>query len=984
MFAQRTTFKAARLRACLLGMLTFAGSIPLHAQTTGATFGDVVRLGGTPSDIVLDESRSRLYLVNQNANRVDVWDYSIKARLTSIPVGRGPLAAAMDMDSRYLYVTNAGSQIQPDSTLTVIDLGANQILTTVSLPARPQGVEVGLDGRVLISTLGTGANNAFNTLLLYDRNQASQQVTSIPVPPPPVTPPALGTTQLSRPVTAFNGALRRTPSGEFIIGLSVTNNGANTIAFVYEVASGMILKSRNVTGQSTVIAMASDGARFMAGFTMYNTNTLAVTAQQSIVTSPFPFPAGANFNSLQNLGGAAYSPDGATLYSAFNVAPFAQPPSRPLASTLLVSDAQNLGIKLGIRMPESIVARMVITSDGSEAWGLSESGLIHLPLANLYDYPIIQPETTTVFMAVDGCNRGIASARLRVNNLGKGKLTFAVPNLNASLIAQADSGLAPSSITLTMDPGRSGVVRQPGTNLSFNFGLNGAPLVIDLISPEAINIPNRIKVYMNYRTSDMRGMIYPIPTGLNLNHGLRDIQLDESRGRAYITNAGFNRIEVFDLKLNRLLDPINVCQMPQKMALSTDGGLLYVACSNGVTGDTGGTEGVGMVDLELNRYIGEVEFPPLPRQGNAAIIAPQTLAMGITGLQFIMSNGTAWKVTGGRALPRDPSPVLGVQANGAQLALPGPRFMLGSPDFTQVILLAGGGMAYLYDALTDSYTASRQLFSTPITAMYYGPLGISPQNTFMLANGLVLNNSLSPIGGAEKPGQSVTTPGTGGGTTTTIVSAGQRNVAAVAPIDENFFVRLTLPVRQNLNPTSVRDEARTTLELVDVRTGAEQLLGVVPENPTFTLQGQTRQNIPPRWMVVNSAGTTAYAVTLSGLSVIPLVQTTSATRPVIPAGVRGIVNSIDGTQNIKPGSFVTITGQNLGLANTADQIPLPAVMGGSCATMNDIPMPLLSVSPTQINAQIPDTLRPGLYVFQVRSLANAQQSDPIVINVLRP
>src|ERR1700722_21042045 len=44
--------------ASLLGGLRLA-----QAQ---ATFGDVVRLGATPSDIVLDESRSRYYLVNSS------------------------------------------------------------------------------------------------------------------------------------------------------------------------------------------------------------------------------------------------------------------------------------------------------------------------------------------------------------------------------------------------------------------------------------------------------------------------------------------------------------------------------------------------------------------------------------------------------------------------------------------------------------------------------------------------------------------------------------------------------------------------------------------------------------------------------------------------------------------------------------------------------------------------------------------------------
>ena len=50
-------------------------STNIRAQTS-ATFGDVIQFGGTPSDIVLDESRHRLYLVNTPASRVDVYDYS--------------------------------------------------------------------------------------------------------------------------------------------------------------------------------------------------------------------------------------------------------------------------------------------------------------------------------------------------------------------------------------------------------------------------------------------------------------------------------------------------------------------------------------------------------------------------------------------------------------------------------------------------------------------------------------------------------------------------------------------------------------------------------------------------------------------------------------------------------------------------------------------------------------------------------------------
>jgi len=87
----------------------------LHAQS-GATFGNLVSLGGTPSDIVLDESRQRLYLVNSSGNRVDIYDYAGQAMIGMIGVGQNPLAAAMSMDKAFLYVTNHDDSSSPFST----------------------------------------------------------------------------------------------------------------------------------------------------------------------------------------------------------------------------------------------------------------------------------------------------------------------------------------------------------------------------------------------------------------------------------------------------------------------------------------------------------------------------------------------------------------------------------------------------------------------------------------------------------------------------------------------------------------------------------------------------------------------------------------------------------------------------------------------------------------------------------------------------
>ena len=934
--------------------------------TTAATFGTVIPLsGGTPSDMVMDTLRQKLYLVNASGNRVDIFDMASQQIVGSIGVGKAPLAAAMSMDGSYLYVTNSGS-----SSVSVINLGSvggPQVTATVSMPAVPEGVEVGVDGRALIGTQGT------NSLIILDQTQAlGQQLTVVSTPPPPSTPAPLPLQTQTRPQTTFNSKLIRTPDGNFIVGLTNPgNNGANTYLFVYEVASGTVLRSRSVAGQSTVLSIAPDGSRFMAGYTMYDTSTLNVIAQENNANAPFSFAAA--FSTQQNVGGSVFSPDGNTIYAAFNIAAFtANPPPKPISSTLLINDSHNLGIQLGIRMPESIVSKVLITPDGSNAWSLSASGLIYLPLSTLYNYPIIMPETTQVFLSQDPCNRGLATGTLKVANLGKGRMTFSVASANASLATQVSSGLAPATVTFTMDPGRTGVVRQSGTNLTTSAQtLQGTPLDITLSSNEAINIPNLIRVYMNQRDPDQRGIIYPIPTvpnnspasGANQtftggNEGAQDIVLDSQRNRLYISNSGYNRIEVFDTVNRVFLNPITVGQLPHQMAISSDFSTLYV-------GNTGG-ESISIVDLTQNppALTGSVNFPPIPRQGggvNTAVLNPRSLAYGVFGLEFIMSNGSQWKlVNNNQAVPRPLDSITKASVTATTNTLTVPTTMVASTDALKIITLGGNGVAYLYDGATDSYVESQLLFPAPIQG-FFGPVAAAPGGTFYLAGGLVLDPSLSVISGNSN------------------ASSTQRNVAALYPLDTNNYLSYTTSFRANIT-TSPADEIRPTLQLVNVVSGQTTLLGVVAEQPRYTVFGTTRDNVPAHTMVVD-AQNTAYILTLSGLTVVPL--NINGTTPPSLAATRPIVNANDGTTtNLRPGAFVTISGSSLASPATANTLPAPTVLGGSCVTFNDVALPLFQTATGQIQAQIPSGVITGSNVVVVRSLATGTQSDPVVVTVL--
>lgn len=967
----RKQFLLAKINKSLFVAVFLLMASALGAQT--GLFGNVVTLGETPSDVVLDELRGVLYLVRSNANRVEVYDYINKRLQNPISVGNFPVSAAMSPDGATLYVTNATS-----TSVSVVRLADNTVVNTLSLPVRPEGIAVGADGRVLITTQGTGVNNALQTLLLYDpRQDASLQLTAVQSPATISTGNINQNVFFGRPITPFPGRLLTTPDGNFIVGMVAINqqlNTAQTTMFVYEVASGTILRNRTVTGQSTVLAMSPDGGRFMAGSSQYDFATLNVRGIMNTANLPFTLTGAVGFPTGVNFGGSVFSPDGQTLYSAFNYTATATN-QRPTSNVLFIGNPNNLGVRLGIKLPESILGKMVITADGSQIFALSESGVLSLPVGSLFDYPILDPESTQIFLASDPCNKGIARATLRVSNLGKGRLTFNLPSaITSALVAQVTSGLAPSTITFTMDPGRVNVNRRPGTNV-YN-GNNGGAVVINLSSLEAINIPNTVRVFMNYRLNDQRGLIFPVPTlanGINPGRGLRDLILDEKRNRVYISNSGLNRIEIFDTVRQRFLEPVEAGQFPQSMAMSLDGNTLYVA-------NVGG-ESIQLFDLESLTSLGTIEFPPTPRNGGQNALSVDSMAMTLAGLQFTTTNGNIWRTLGNQAVVRPGGGVFNAAGT-----VGGNRFMAASQNGEFAMLLASvagttTANGFLFDATIDAYTTSRTVFQQAF-ASYVAPVAAGPRGEYYLAGGLILGSSLTPIGGVERPGAVQLVPGAGGQVTQVSVSAGNRNVFSVWPIDSNRFLRATTPVRTSA-VAATRDEERTTLELVDIRTQAESVAGILPENPVFFVSGSTTPTgIPGRQMAVDSRGN-VYMLTVSGLTMIPTTPTSSATAPAIPAGVRGIVNANDGSTNIRVGSFITITGTSLAAPQAADSVPLPAVLGGSCVTFNDIPLPIISASPNQITAQVPPEVRPGLNVVQVRSLLNAQQSTPVTITVLR-
>jgi uncharacterized protein (TIGR03437 family) len=1033
----------------------------LAGVCSAATFGTVVPVEGAPVDVVLDSSRNLVYLVNTTLSQINVYNVAQKKLTTTITTDSSPLAAAIDPTSHYLYVAASGND-----ALDVIDLTAQTVVKRVTLPAQPQGVAVGSDGRVLISTSGSGTGNTQNVLLIYDPSApATSNLSAVPItPPPPVSPTLTVTT--GKQFTGIQSHLLASPDGSLIVGVNLPSTTLR-IVFVYQVSSGTMLVSREIANTTGVLSISPDGTKFMCGSTLFDTATLTILAQENLANAPFLVATGTNFNTAANQGGSAFSPDGSVIYAGFNISPQTSPATSPDVSELMLNDPDNLMINMALQLPENLEGKMAVSPDGSNLYALSQSGLLVIPVGSMYSSPVAAVDSPIILLAHDQCGATASqsTAQVNVTNMGKGRLTAAPEVLQVTNAGTTGLGTGffgggagggifgggggfvfPVGVTIAPGGGGAGgagaggagafgpgVVgaAATGTNATilgaaphesttptssgatFNFSYNTVNATSPgtvysghdwaIISPEAINIPPRIHTYQNNRNAEAAGTIVPIPVAESTTEGLQELAYDSTRQRIYMSNSGMNRVEVFDIRSQQMMSPIKVGQLPHSMAMSVDGNTLYVA-------NTGG-ETISMVDLNQMQTTGRVTFPPLPLFLNQTITTPTNIAVGLSGPLILMStaaaaNGTStatvWHIVGNQAVPFPPNSVIGTTSTGAANSLTGPVSMVATPGGEFILISAGSGNLYLYDATLDQFVqnASTTSFAGSRGLGYYGAVTAGPKGQYYVANGVVFNQSLTAL----NPPQTTTT------TTTTTT----RPIASVSAMSANAYLSYTQPIRTSAT-SAVTDAGQ--IVLTSATTGTAMSL------PANTLEGPVSQAsttarataVNPRTMAVDSTGTNAYMLTQSGLSIIPMPTSafggggfpgggggfpggggggggftppaaTGSTTPTPTVNSKGAVNLASYQTTVSQNGLLSIFGQNMAASGSATSTPLPTVMGGSCVTLDSTPLPLFMTSPQQINAQIPSTVTAGSHSLVVRSIANkaASASQTLTVSKYAP
>ncbi len=116
-----------------------------------------------------------------------------------------------------------------------------------------------------------------------------------------------------------------------------------------------------------------------------------------------------------------------------------------------------------------------------------------------------------------------------------------------------------------------------------------------------------------------------------------------------------------------------------------------------------------------------------------------------------------------------------------------------------------------------------------------------------------------------------------------------------------------------------------------------------------------------------------------------VVQADFATVPFIPpAGIQSVTGPTpDGS--IAPGSLVAIYGTNLTAATQSGPTnPLAQTIGGITVTAGNFLLPLLVVSPSQINAQIPWEMTPGNYSLAIHTIGLPDVTGTFTVSSLAP
>ena len=378
---------------------------------------------------------------------------------------------------------------------------------------------------------------------------------------------------------------------------------------------------------------------------------------------------------------------------------------------------------------------------------------------------------------------------------------------------------------------------------------------------------------------------------VNIAGKLVDMLADPERDRFYVLRQDTNEVLVFDGSTYSLQARLRTSNTPTQMAITFDRRYLLVGHDN--------AQIATMYDLETLEQLAPVRFPG----GHY----PRSIA--VTGRSILAANRVAGPIhvidkidLVSRTATQLPS--LGVYENNIDKS----TVLVATPNGSRIMAVQASGGLLLYDSTADTFTVSRKE-----SDKLAGAVAASSFDQFVVGNKL-LNASLVPVrtfdASKVQSAGFIFVDQVGFRT-----SAGDTTAAGV-------IQRVDLPVGQVSRAT---------------RMAEAPYLGDVEFPFTRTVAALYSRNV-----IVN--------LTTSGFTVLPWTYDAAVAVPQI----QRVVSAADGTENVATGGLVSLLGREMSPVNLATrELPLPTALGDSCLTINGVPTPLMFVSPSQLNAQIP-------------------------------
>ena len=878
-------------------LLTFglASVTAMTAQGGAPTFGSVVEIGGSASDIALDESSGLLYIANFGAHVIDVMSTGSNTIQSSINVVPWPGAIALSPDARYLLVAHYcnGQTVPPcENAITSIHL-ADGFQKVYSLDSPPLGVAFLGSGQALVVTT--------TNFLLFDP-ATGQNTLVAAIPNIALTLPV--------PLATFPGqilqaALASSADGTTIWGIASAGAAA---AFVFQYTGGVISAAAYTATPPTLprVTSSADGSYAMVGYTLLGIRGFPYVKGRypDIILS-----TNITGNAIDSAHGIVYAqfpdknqPAGPATSSSGSAA------TTPLPAAMLIMDSDNLTFRDRISIPEDMVGRAVLNSAATVLYAVSESGVMVLPVGSLNSAHRVAATQEDLLMATNFCNSGILSQSLTITDPGGGQTAFAVTTTQAGVTILPAAGTTPATVQVLVDP----------TAIPFSGGTNAIPLT--LTSSSAVNQPKPVRLLVNNPDPSQRGTIVDQPGVLS------DILPDQARNRVYVLRQDMNQLLVFD-ENERLIATLRTATSPTMMAMTSDQDYLLV----------GHNDSQLVTVYNLNTL--QPATPILLPGGHYA----RSIAVSNAAILVFARNEAASPAAGiidsvdFQAANAAPLPTLGVFENctsvstqGSVSPCPPTGVLASSPSGGNILLALPDGTVALYTAAKNTFVNSRQDFTS-----LSGAIAASDYGSYIVGNS-ILNSSLVPAGSISPsplPTSGFTFVGAGG----YLASAASASSAG------SMLQVVSLPNSGTTTPVTVVEAP-----LLPVAAGSTgfSTYGTYGSGSTSPYSATSFM----RTVAPLTSNGTLVVLSTSGLTVLASDYSAGVVTPAIAA----VVSSADGTLPVAPGGLISIYGRNMSQISMAGSgVPLSTALADSCIGVNGTPMPLLYVSPSQINAQLP-------------------------------